>query len=88
MPSSTIRTASPVACATKCPETSSFGIVAQTRGGKTWLRYVLHINGRDYVTSQNKPLLRYLRDDLHLERQDGCSEVRAAPPPSWSTTGP
>ena len=37
--------------------------------------YTLHINGRDYVTSENKSVLRYLRDDLHLTSvKDGCSE--------------
>ncbi|WP_419040919.1 selenium-dependent xanthine dehydrogenase [Parolsenella catena] len=37
--------------------------------------YTLHINGRDYVTSENKSILRYLRDDLHLTSvKDGCSE--------------
>ena len=37
--------------------------------------YTLHINGRDYVTSENKSILRYLRDDLQLTSvKDGCSE--------------
>ena len=37
--------------------------------------YTMHINGRDYVTSENKSILRYLRDDLHLTSvKDGCSE--------------
>ena len=37
--------------------------------------YTLHVNGQDYVTSENKSLLRYLRDDLHLTSvKDGCSE--------------
>ena len=39
------------------------------------VEYTLHINGRDYVTSENKSILRYLRDDLHLTSvKDGCSE--------------
>ena len=37
--------------------------------------YKLHINGQDYVTSENKSILRYLRDDLNLTSvKDGCSE--------------
>lgn len=37
--------------------------------------YTLHINGSDYTTTENKPLLRYLRDDLKLTSvKDGCSE--------------
>ena len=37
--------------------------------------YTLHINGSDYTATENKPLLRYLRDDLKLTSvKDGCSE--------------
>ena len=37
--------------------------------------YVLNINGQEHVTTQNKPLLRYLRDDLKItSAKDGCSE--------------
>lgn len=37
--------------------------------------YQVHINGKDYVTHQDKKLLRYLRDDLRLTSvKDGCSE--------------
>ncbi len=37
--------------------------------------YHLHINGIEFVACENKPLLRYLRDDLHLTSvKDGCSE--------------
>ncbi|MCD8241050.1 MAG: 2Fe-2S iron-sulfur cluster-binding protein, partial [Lachnospiraceae bacterium] len=37
--------------------------------------YTLDINGKIYTTEQDKKLLRYLRDDLHLmATKDGCSE--------------
>ena len=37
--------------------------------------YRLLINGEEHVTSENKSILRYLRDDLHLMSvKDGCSE--------------
>ena len=37
--------------------------------------YTLNINGNLYTTEEEKPLLRYLRDDLHLTSvKDGCSE--------------
>ena len=37
--------------------------------------YRLLINGEKHVTSENKSILRYLRDDLHLTSvKDGCSE--------------
>lgn len=37
--------------------------------------YRLLINGEEHVTSENKSILRYLRDDLHLTSvKDGCSE--------------
>lgn len=33
------------------------------------------VNGEEQVTSEDKPLLRYLRDDMHLTSvKDGCSE--------------
>lgn len=33
------------------------------------------VNGVERCTSEDKPLLRYLRDDLHLHSvKDGCSE--------------
>ena len=38
-------------------------------------QYRFTVNGREYTTAENKPLLRYLRDDLHLYSvKDGCSE--------------
>lgn len=37
--------------------------------------YVVNINGKDYESEQDKKLLRFLRDDLHLTAaKDGCSE--------------
>ena len=37
--------------------------------------YKLHINGQTYEAKEDKKLLRYLRDDLHLTAaKDGCSE--------------
>lgn len=37
--------------------------------------YTLRINGKIYQTEQDKKLLRFLRDDLHLTAtKDGCSE--------------
>lgn len=37
--------------------------------------YTLHINGKNYEAAEDKKLLRYLRDDLHLTAaKDGCSE--------------
>ena len=40
--------------------------------GKT---YAFRVNGRERITAENKPLLRYLRDDLHIHSaKDGCSE--------------
>ena len=37
--------------------------------------YGFTVNGTYYETEQDKPLLRYLRDDLHLfSVKDGCSE--------------
>ena len=37
--------------------------------------YRLLINGEEHVISENKSILRYLRDDLHLTSvKDGCSE--------------
>lgn len=37
--------------------------------------YTVNINGRDYESSEDKKLLRFLRDDLHLTAaKDGCSE--------------
>ena len=37
--------------------------------------YRLLINGEEHVTCENKSILRYLRDDLHLTSvKDGCSE--------------
>ena len=33
------------------------------------------VNGEERCTQEDKPLLRYLRDDLHLHSvKDGCSE--------------
>ena len=37
--------------------------------------YNLIVNGKKVTTSENKPLLRFIRDDLHLKScKDGCSE--------------
>ena len=37
--------------------------------------YTFIVNGTSCTTDQDKPLLRYLRDDLHLfSVKDGCSE--------------
>ncbi len=37
--------------------------------------YILYVNGEEHVTTENKSLLRYLRDDLGLTSvKDGCSE--------------
>lgn len=37
--------------------------------------YTFTVNGTERSTDQDKPLLRYLRDDLHLHSvKDGCSE--------------
>lgn len=37
--------------------------------------YCFTVNGEERCTSEDKPLLRYLRDDLHLHSvKDGCSE--------------
>ncbi len=38
-------------------------------------QYTFTVNGVEYTTDQNKPLLRFLRDDLRLHSvKDGCSE--------------
>ncbi len=38
-------------------------------------QYVFEVNGVTRTTEEDKPLLRYLRDDLHLTSvKDGCSE--------------
>ena len=37
--------------------------------------YSFYVNGQEITTSENKSLLRFLRDDLHLTSvKDGCSE--------------
>ena len=37
--------------------------------------FTINVNGKDYCTEQDKKLLRFLRDDLHLTAaKDGCSE--------------
>ena len=37
--------------------------------------FTVNINGKDYESEQDKKLLRFLRDDLHLTAaKDGCSE--------------
>ena len=37
--------------------------------------FTFTVNGVEHTTTQNKPLLRYLRDDLHIHSaKDGCSE--------------
>ena len=37
--------------------------------------FTFTVNGVERTTTQNKPLLRYLRDDLHIHSaKDGCSE--------------
>ena len=37
--------------------------------------YTVQINGREYRSEEDKKLLRFLRDDLHLTAaKDGCSE--------------
>ena len=39
--------------------------------------FTFTVNGVERTTTQNKPLLRYLRDDLHIHSaKDGCSEGR------------
>ncbi|MGI6229745.1 MAG: selenium-dependent xanthine dehydrogenase [Tractidigestivibacter sp.] len=38
-------------------------------------KYTFYVNGEERSTDENKSLLRYLRDDLHLTSvKDGCSE--------------
>ncbi|MDO5714975.1 MAG: selenium-dependent xanthine dehydrogenase [Tissierellia bacterium] len=42
---------------------------------ETNVYYEVKINGKTYVTNQNKKLMRVLRDDLHLKSvKDGCSQ--------------
>lgn len=37
--------------------------------------FTFTVNGVEHTTTQNKLLLRYLRDDLHIHSaKDGCSE--------------
>ena len=37
--------------------------------------YIITVNGKVTKTTEDKPLLRYLRDDLHIHSaKDGCSE--------------
>lgn len=37
--------------------------------------FIVNINGKDYESAEDKKLLRFLRDDLHLTAtKDGCSE--------------
>ncbi|MGI6117437.1 MAG: molybdopterin cofactor-binding domain-containing protein [Bilifractor sp.] len=39
------------------------------------MAYTFIVNGKERSTEEDKPLLRYLRDDLHLySAKDGCSE--------------
>ena len=48
--------------------------------------YSFTVNGVMRSTSEDKPLLRYLREDLHLHSvKDGCSEGAAAHVRSWWT---
>nr|WP_315573090.1 2Fe-2S iron-sulfur cluster-binding protein [Lancefieldella rimae] len=38
-------------------------------------RYTFTVNGKTVTTTENKSLLRFLRDDLHLlSVKDGCSQ--------------
>ena len=51
--------------------------------------FTFTVNGVERTTTQNKPLLRYLRDDLHIHSaKDGCSEGAAVPAPSMWTVRP
>ena len=51
--------------------------------------FTFTVNGVERTTTQNKPLLRYLRDDLHIHSaKDGCPRVPAAPAPSMWTVRP
>lgn len=37
--------------------------------------FTVHVNGKEYQTGQDKKLMRFLRDDLHLTSvKDGCSQ--------------
>ena len=50
--------------------------------------YTFTVNGVERTTTEDKPLLRYLRDDLHLHSvKDGCSEGAAERVPSLWTAG-
>ncbi len=62
-------------CASVCPR----GVIRDEDGifaaGKTGPLYSFTVNGTERTTSEDKPLLRYLRDDLKLYSvKDGCSE--------------
>lgn len=49
--------------------------------------FTFTVNGVERTTTQNKPLLRYLRDDLHIHSaKDGCSEGawRYLAPSTWT----
>ena len=51
--------------------------------------FTFTVNGVERTTTQNKPLLRYLRDDLHIHSaKDGCSEAPAVPAPFTWTVRP
>ena len=51
--------------------------------------YSFVVNGVPCSTEEEKPLLRYLRDELRLTSvKDGAARVPAAPAPSWWTARP
>lgn len=49
--------------------------ISRARRAEQGERYLVTVNGTSHVVRENKPLLRFLRDDLHIHSaKDGCSE--------------
>ena len=47
----------------------------EKREGKGDTMYTLQVNGKTYEVAEDKKLMRFLRDDLHLTSvKDGCSQ--------------
>lgn len=49
--------------------------MGKSREGKGDTMYTLQVNGKTYEVAEDKKLMRFLRDDLHLTSvKDGCSQ--------------
>ena len=69
-------------CAGKCPKNALYlpgseiySAASLDAAKKDPEGYAITVNGTGYIAKEDKPLLRFLRDDLHLySAKDGCSE--------------